>query len=144
MKVGVICRQDVIAVDVGESLADAASRMQFQEVGSLLVYDHRRVVGIITERDLVRAMAEGVRAEGVPVGQYMTEGPLMVSSDTEADEAVRLMLELGVRHLPVMDGDPVVGMVSALDLRAEEHTLIVSATDAPGRRPEQGPNQGTG
>jgi CBS domain-containing protein len=129
MRVGSICRRDVLWVDEGESLADAASKLQFYEVGSLVVYRERRMVGIITERDLVRAIAEGARPARTPVSRYMTETPMVVPSDTEADEAVRLMLEMGVRHLPVVDGDRLVGMVSARDLLAEEHALIVSATD---------------
>jgi CBS domain-containing protein len=134
MKIGSIYRPEVISTDEWDSLADAASRMQFYEVGSLVVFDQRQFVGIITERDLVRAMADGAHAERMPICRYMTESPVVIGPDTDADEAIRTMLELGVRHLPVVDGKQVVGMVSVRDLLAEEHDLVVSGAGGGGRR----------
>jgi CBS domain-containing protein len=121
MKVSSIYRPEIISADVVESLSDAASRMQFYEVGSLIVFDGRQFVGIITERDLVRAMADGARAAAVPVRRYMTEGPLVIEPQADSEQAIRMMLELGVRHLPVVEGNKLVGMVSSRDLMSEEH-----------------------
>ena len=126
MKIAWIYWPEVLSTDVWDSLADAASRMQFYEVGSLVVFDQREFVGIITERDLVRAMSDGAVAESVPVRRYVTEDPSVVGCDADADQAVRMMLELGVRHLPVVDGTRVVGMVSVRDLLAQEHALVVA------------------
>jgi CBS domain-containing protein len=137
MKVGTLCQMDVITVDVEDSLSEAAGVMQFHEVGSLIAFEGNKMVGIITERDLVRAVADGVRTQVIPVRSYMSESPVVVESTTEADEAVRLMLELGIRHLPVVDGGELVGVVSGRDLLAEENMVITSATDlAPAHRPE--------
>ncbi len=118
MKIRSIYRPDVISVDAGDSLSDAASRMQFYEVGSLMVFDGYELVGIITERDLLKSIAEGADPEEMPVRRYMTERPVVVGPDSDAEEAVQTMLDLGVRHLPVMEGDRLVGMVSARDLLA--------------------------
>lgn len=116
MKVESIYRPEVISVDADEPLSEVASRMQFTEVGSLVVFEGGRFVGIITERDLTRAMADGVDPEGTPASRYMTEDPVVVTPDTDTREAVTRMIDLGVRHLPVVVGDHVVGMVSARDL----------------------------
>ncbi len=102
-----------------ESLANVAGRMRFNEVGSLIVFDGDRFVGIITERDLARAMADGVDPERTPALQYMTVDPIGVNPETDVHQVARRMLELGVRHLPVVMGDTVVGMVSARDLLVE-------------------------
>jgi CBS domain-containing protein len=129
MKVESLCQTDVVTVDVGDSLCDAAGVMRFQEVGSLIVYDDDVMVGIITERDLVRAVADGARPGAVAVRTYMSEQPVMASPTMEAEEAARLMLDLGIRHLPVGDGTTVVGVVSVRDLLAEENVVLTSATD---------------
>lgn len=121
MKIASIYRPEIISVDVSESLSDAASRMQFFEVGSLVVFEGRQFVGILTERDLVRAMADGARPAAVPVRTYMTEDPVVIEPEADSEQAIRMMLELGVRHLPVVEGNRVAGMVSARDLMAEEH-----------------------
>jgi CBS domain-containing protein len=119
VKVGKVYRAGVFSVERSDPLSEAASRMQFNEVGSLAVFDGTRFVGIVTERDLVRAMADGVDAEETSVREYMTEDPVSVSPDTEVTEAAGTMLDLGVRHLPVMVVDEVLGMVSARDLLAD-------------------------
>jgi CBS domain-containing protein len=126
MKIERFYRPEIMSADVWDSLSDAAGRMQFYEVGSLVVFDQRQLAGIITERDLVRAMSDGVDPERVPVRRYMTENPQVVDPDTEVDEAVRTMIDLGIRHLPVVEGERVVGMVSVRDLLTEEHAVVVA------------------
>src|SRR5207247_1930909 len=106
----------VFSVEADESLAEAASKMQFEEIGSLAVVRHGRFAGIITERDLVRALAEGVDPAGTPVSTYMTEDPIVASPEDGTHEAAARMVVFGVRHLPVAVGDEVVGMVSIRDL----------------------------
>jgi CBS domain-containing protein len=119
MDVGEVYRAGVFSIEASEVLSEAASRMQFNEVGSLAVFDGMRFAAIVTERDLVRAMAEGVNPEETPVRVYMTEDPVAVTPDTDVVRAAATMLELGVRHLPVIVGGEVVGMVSARDLLAD-------------------------
>lgn len=128
MKVGALYRPEVVSADPDENLGDAAGRMQYQEIGSLAVLEHGRLIGILTERDLGRALAEGVDPFETPVRSYMTEEPITVTLDTEAGKAAATMLELGVRHLPVLDCGRIVGMVSARDL------LALEAWDAIGAR----------
>ena len=116
MTIETIYRQDVVSVHAGDSLVDAANEMQFNEVSALVVYDEDRLVGIITERDLTRAVAECSKPAYVSVKRYMTEDPVIISPEITEGEAIALMTGIGVRHLPVGCGDRIVGMVSARDL----------------------------
>lgn len=120
MKVRALYRPEVLTASPDESLADAASRMQYQEVGSLAVLEHEKLVAILTERDLARALADGVDPASTPVSEYMTPDPVTVSPETEAADAAATMLNLGVRHLPVVEAGRVVGMVSSRDLLSLE------------------------
>jgi CBS domain-containing protein len=116
VKVQSIYRSYVVVADGGEPLAEAATRMREHRVGSLVVLDGERHAGILTERDLTRAIAEGADTETVPVAAYMTEWPTVVSLDTDVRQAVVAMLEMECRHLPVVADERVVGMVSIRDL----------------------------
>jgi CBS domain-containing protein len=116
VKVKSIYRSRVVVADGDEPLADAATRMRENQVGALMVMDGERLAGILTERDLTRAIAEGAHPEAVPVAAYMTGWPTVVSPDMDVREAVLAMLEQECRHLPVVEDDQVVGMVSIRDL----------------------------
>jgi CBS domain-containing protein len=107
-----------------EPLADAAARMQAHEVGSLAVMDREDLVGIVTERDVLRAVADGVPCESTPVSSYMTALPVVADLSTDTTEAARLMVRHDIRHLPVVVGRRLVGMVSARDL------LVLDTTSA--------------
>ena len=120
MKVRALYRPEVVAGSRDESLVDAAGRMQYQEIGSLTVLEHGKLVGILTERDLARALADGVDPEETPVGAYMTEEPITVTLETDAASVAATMLNLGVRHLPVEHAGQVIGMVSSRDLLSLE------------------------
>lgn len=120
MKVRALYRAEVLVADADESLIDAASRMQFEEVGSLAVVEHGKLVAIVTERDLARALSDGVDAAETPVRRYMTTEPVTVDAEMDVSVAAATMADLGVRHLPVMDHGRLVGMVSSRDLLSLE------------------------
>jgi CBS domain-containing protein len=94
--------------------------MDFQGVSALPVIEHETLVGIITERDVIQAIAEGVDVSSAPVGDHMTRGPTSVELDTSVPKAASIMLDIGTRHLPVVEGGRVVGIVSARDLLVEQ------------------------
>jgi signal-transduction protein with cAMP-binding, CBS, and nucleotidyltransferase domain len=116
MKVRSIYRPRLVATAGDELLADAAARMQDNQVGSLAVLAGRDLVGILTERDLARAVAWGADPKVTTVAEYMTTQPMSVELDTDVHEVVLAMLELECRHLPVVEAGAVVGMVSIRDL----------------------------
>jgi len=129
MNVSELYTPNVLKAYRGEDLSVAASRMQFHEIGALAVYDGRKMVGIITERDVLRAVGEGRVPELTTVTEYMSPEPVTVTSEIEVGQAAALMLSLGARHLPVMEGGELVGMLSARDILALDawDSLIAAA-----------------
>jgi len=112
--VGEIMTPDVLGLEPATSLVDAARRMHERRVGAVVVQDSERLVGIVTERDILRAVATG--AIGGSVADVMTHGPDTIGPDESAGQAAALMIHGGFRHLPVVDGNAVVGMLSIRDL----------------------------
>ena len=127
MKVQDLKLEPIFAAHPDESIADAADRMRFYEIGSLAVIENGSIVGIITERDIVRATADRSDAQRIPIRFYLTSAPTTVSSDTDVEDAASLMLTLGIRHLPVVEGVRPIGMVSIRDLLAAELELTAEA-----------------
>jgi CBS domain-containing protein len=99
------------------SLEEAARLMASRRVGSVLVFDGERLIGILTERDVLRAVAEG-RVTDVRVRDCMTAHPETIAPDEPIERAAAIMLHGGFRHLPVTEGLDVVGMLSMRDLVA--------------------------
>lgn len=100
------------------TLRDAAETLAFYGFGCLPVVEEDVLIGIFTEHDLVRAIAEDSDLAKLPVSEYMTPGPLSVDQSATFDAAWELMVKHGTRHVPVTHGDRVVGMVSARDVMA--------------------------
>lgn len=99
-----------------DSLRAAANRMWSQQTGSLLVMDGTSLLGIVTERDVMKAVARGADLDATPVSAVMTTSVLTVSPGTSLHEAARHMATRWIRHLPIVEGGEVVGMVSQRDL----------------------------
>jgi CBS domain-containing protein len=116
MLVGERCHHVLITTEPDDTLLDAAGRMHCYQIGALPVYEQHRLIGIVTERDMVAALAEGADPKTTRVADYMTELPITVSPDDDVKVAAHRMAELGVRHLPVVDGQYLVGMLSIRDL----------------------------
>ena len=108
----------VVAVGPDDPVADAAAAMIGRKVGSALIMQGRFLAGILTERDVLRAVASGSDLTRSPVSAWMTRDPEEASPDTTVEEATQLMLLHGFRHLPVVDGREVHGVVSLRDLAA--------------------------
>jgi CBS domain-containing protein len=107
---------ELVTVAPTATVAEAATVMGERHVGSALVLEDGDVAGIFTERDILRALASDFDAAKDPVGQWMTADPVGVEPSTAAREALRLMLDRGFRHLTVVDGGTLVGIVSLRDL----------------------------
>jgi CBS domain-containing protein len=107
--------RDLLTTEADVSLEEAAKRMASRGVGAVIVMKAGRLEGILTERDLLKAVAGGLR-EGARVSDWMTRHPETVDSDDSTDHAASLMIHGGFRHLPVVDGGEVVGILSIRDL----------------------------
>jgi CBS domain-containing protein len=120
MRIETIYRPEVVTAKTTESLRDAARRMDWMEIGALPVMLHDCLVGIISERDLSRAMADHADPVTTPISRYMTPEPFTASPDDDSLMVARRMIDLGVRHLPVVRDGEVIGIISARDLLAME------------------------
>jgi CBS domain-containing protein len=110
---------DLLSVDPATTLAEVAGKMRTDDSDSVAVMSEGRLVGIITERDLVRAIADGVDPQQARAEVVMTADPATVDADDDVAVVAVKMMRLGVRHLPVLNkaGKPV-GLVSARNLVA--------------------------
>ncbi len=99
-----------------ETLQFAANRMWQQQTGSLLITENDALIGIVTERDLMRAVARSYDTGAVTVGEVMSKDVQVVGPQTTVHEAARMMAALWIRHLPVVEDGAVLGVVSQRDL----------------------------
>jgi CBS domain-containing protein len=113
---GELMTRDVLSVAPEDTLGQAAEAMFERGVGSAVVSDFGRLIGILTERDLLRAVAGRVHSSEARVREWMTVDPVTASVSTGLEEAARTMLEQGFRHLPVVEDDRPVGIVSIRDV----------------------------
>jgi len=103
---------DVLTVEPSDSIGEAAEKMVAAGVGAVVVTDFGRIVGIVTERDLLRAVAQRARAAEARCRQWMTPDPLTVEPDTTVEEAAEIMFDHNFRHLPVVKDGRALGIVS--------------------------------
>jgi CBS domain-containing protein len=108
----------VVSTSSDDSVAQAAAAMVREKTGSALIMQGKFLAGILTERDVLRAAASGNDLVTVPVSAWMTRDPEAATPDTTVEDAAQLMLLHGFRHLPVLDGRQVCGIVSLRDLFA--------------------------
>ena len=116
MKVRSLFHPYVVCATPWNTLMDAARLMRKGEFSCLPVLAHDDLVGIITERDLVDAVANGGQPAKSHVVDYMNEAPVTVGPDEDSAVAATRMLALGCRHLPVVEDGKLIGIVSARDL----------------------------
>jgi CBS domain-containing protein len=101
-----VMNKSVVTVDPTASIGEAAEKMIEAGVGAVVVMeDMARIVGIVTERDLMRAVAQRARAAEARVRQWMTESVITIEPDTEIKDAAKMMFERNFRHLPVVNKD---------------------------------------
>jgi len=107
---------DVLRIDADASVLEAVKRMVEANIGSLLVTKGGEIAGIVTERDYLRVALEGPTDEAVTVEKIMSSPLVVVTPETAIDECMALMTDRRIRHVPVVDGGEVVGIVSIGDL----------------------------
>jgi CBS domain-containing protein len=107
-----IVKPKFITVAPEDTLGEVAERMTRQNTGAVIVKDFGRLIGILTERDMLRAMAARVHTSDARVRQWMTADPVTAEPGMDLEEAAQVMLDNGFRHLPVVEGSNVLGVVS--------------------------------
>ena len=112
--VGDVMSRNLMTVEQSTALVDAAASMTRRRVGAVLVMEGERLIGIVTERDVLRAVASG--DIGGDVAPWMTRHPETVDADESTQQAGVVMIHGGFRHLPVLEGGRPAGIVSIRDL----------------------------
>ena len=107
---------DVLAVDPSDTIGETAQKMVERGVSSAVVSDYGNLIGIVTERDLTRAVAGRVHTSEARVREWMTSDPITLGRDATPDEAAKIMLDNGFRHVPIVDDGRAVGIVSIRDV----------------------------
>ncbi|MEX0990852.1 MAG: CBS domain-containing protein [Actinomycetota bacterium] len=116
MKVSEIMTAATVTDRGDDTIAQAAHRMWEQQTGSLLIVDGAKLVGIVTERDVMKAVATGVDLASTKVSQLMRTDPITVHPGATLREAAKIMADEWIRHIPVVEGDALVGIISQRDL----------------------------
>jgi CBS domain-containing protein len=116
MKVSEIMTKAAVTDGADDTLAEAAARMWSAQTGSLLVMEGDHMLGIVTERDLLRSVANGLNPTEVPLKDVMRTEVITCGPQTSLKEAARVMATKWIRHLPVVEGGRVVGILSQRDL----------------------------
>ncbi len=116
MAIGDVMRTRVVAVNADDSARLAVLRMLEEGVGSVAVCEVGKLVGIFTERDVLALAGDGTDLDAVRVGDVMTREPFTVDVGVAVLDAARLMGEKKIRHLPVVEGDHLLGMVGIRDV----------------------------
>jgi CBS domain-containing protein len=111
-----IMTSDVFSTTPSTSVADVAASMLKGRFGSAVVMEGSTLMGIFTERDVLRAAAARADLTSARVADWMTGDPVTASPDMETGEATEIMMSQGFRHLPVMDGNTITGIVSLRDI----------------------------
>jgi CBS domain-containing protein len=116
VEVSEIMRKKVKTISADQTFAAAARLLKESRISSIVVTGQGRPVGIVTERDIVNLVAEGKDPASTSIGEGMTGELATIGPATELKEAAQLMAKRQVRHLPVVEEDALVGMISIRDL----------------------------
>ena len=124
LEVSEVMTRRFLAVAPEDTLGEVAERLAAEDLGSALVLDYGRLIGILTSRDVLRAISARVHPSEARIREWMTSEPSAAAADIPAAEAARIMLRGGFHHLPVVEGERPVGVVG---LRA-----VIGAVGWPG------------
>ncbi len=116
MRIGEVMSVRIVSVGPHDPVSLAVARMNEENVGSVTVCDGPELVGIFTERDLVRLAGEGSQFAEVRISEVMTRRPVTVSPDDDIVSAARLMGERRIRHLPVVQDGFLLGVIGIRDV----------------------------
>jgi CBS domain-containing protein len=130
MLVKEIMNTEVQTIGKDASVKEAAEKMSEFSIGSLIVAEGTRVVGIVTERDILRkVVAEAKDATETRVKDIMTEEVIMIEPDIDVEDAADIMREKKIKKLPVISNRQLVGIVTATDLCMASPKMIESLSD---------------
>jgi CBS domain-containing protein len=120
-----IMTKDVKTIEPGETIQAAALRMQKNNVGSLIVVKDGSLQGIITERDVItKVVAKALDSSKTKVSAAMVRKVVMITPEKDIEDAAEIMVEKGIKKLPVLSGDKLIGMLTSMDIVAAQPKLM--------------------
>jgi CBS domain-containing protein len=130
MVISEVMTDPVVTADAGESLAHVAGLMRDRNVGSVVVVDHERPVGMVTDRDVALTVVADRVHSSTPVGDHATRPLVTCDADMDIEEAAALMVQNRIRRLPVLEDGRLAGIVTIDDLavRAKDLQLVQQMT----------------
>ena len=126
LPVSAVMTRSFLSVEPWDMLGETAQKMADLDRGSALVVDAGRLVGILTSRDLVRAVAGRTHSSETRVREWMTPHPRVARPETPAEEAALIMVEQGCHHLPVVEGERPVGLVGMRSVVSETFESVLT------------------
>lgn len=124
----IVKNQNPLKLPSDATVQQACQHMWDRRVGAVLVTDDDKLVGIFTGRDAVRTLAEGRPSAGTPLSAVMTAKPDTIPPEATAIDALRRMSDCSYRHLPIVDGDKIIGIVSRGDFKGLEFDRMEGET----------------
>jgi CBS domain-containing protein len=131
VKVSEIMTKEVVTVGPEYNVADVASVMHARGIGSVIVLEDDRVLGILTERDILKVVGSGEDPKNVAAHEALTDDLITVGPDAPVEQAAREMVRAGVRHLPVVSDEGLIGIISIRDLVRWSVKDVVEAAELP-------------
>ena len=120
-----IMQKDVEKTVPDTTISEAAKKMKEKDVGYLLVVDGAKLIGIITEEDIVeKVVSEGKAPEDITINDIMVKEVIHIESGKSIEEAAQLMTENGIKKLPVVENKKLLGIVTAKDMIAAEPKMM--------------------
>jgi CBS domain-containing protein len=131
MQVSEIMSKDLVTVGPEYNVADVASLMRSKRIGSVIVLEDDRVLGILTERDILGVVGGGEDPKNVAAHEALTDDVITIGPDAPVEEAAEEMVRAGVRHLPVISEQGLIGIVSMRDLVRWSVRGVAESSDLP-------------
>jgi CBS domain-containing protein len=131
MEVSEIMSKDLVTVGPEYNVADVASLMRSRKIGSVIVLEDDRFLGILTERDILGVVGSGEDPKNVAAHEALTDDVITIGPDAPVEEAAGEMVRAGVRHLPVISEQGLIGIVSMRDLVRWSVRGVAESTDLP-------------
>jgi CBS domain-containing protein len=131
MQISEIMSKDLVTVGPEYNVADVASLMRSKRIGSVIVLEDDRVLGILTERDILGVVGGGEDPKNVAAHEALTDDVITIGPDAPVEEAAEEMVRAGVRHLPVISEQGLIGIVSMRDLVRWSVRGVAESSDLP-------------
>jgi len=121
-----VMNRNVVTAKPDTPIKEAAAIMSKNRIGSLIVTDNDKIVGIVTERNIMDIIAEGIETNQITLADIMKKDVITIDPSKTIEDAVDIMVENKIKKLPVVDGDKLIGIITASDIAVLQPKLIAN------------------